>query len=117
VLAALDVAVSSSYSEAFPNVVAEAMACGTPCAVTDAGDSAAIVGGAGVVVPCRDVTALARGVAGLLDLDVDSRNALAAAARHRIVSEYSIQRAVSTYEALYTDLAGRTVDGHLSCAE
>jgi glycosyltransferase involved in cell wall biosynthesis len=63
VYTALDILVSSSsYGEGFPNVVGEAMACGTPCVVTDVGDSAMIVGNLGRVVPAGDSESLAHEV-------------------------------------------------------
>jgi glycosyltransferase involved in cell wall biosynthesis len=108
-LAALDVAVSSSYGEAFPNVVGEAMACGTPCVVTDVGDSAQIVGDAGVVVPARDPAAIAAAILRILDMDQAARDDFGRAARERIVSEFSLDRAAARYEKLYLELAGRTM--------
>jgi len=57
----LDILISSSLAEGFSNVVAEAMACGTPAVVTDVGDSAIIVGHPSLVAPVGDWHALAQG--------------------------------------------------------
>lgn len=60
VMTSLDVHVlPSAFGEAFPNVVAEAMACGTPCIVTDVGDSGDMVSESGWVVPPKNYQLLA----------------------------------------------------------
>jgi glycosyltransferase involved in cell wall biosynthesis len=103
-MAALDVLVSSSYSEGFPNVIGEAMACGVPCAVSDVGDSRAVVGDTGAVVPPGDAPALAEGLARLLDAGAGGRAALGAAARQRVEETYSLQRVAGRYQSLYSSL-------------
>jgi glycosyltransferase involved in cell wall biosynthesis len=94
---ALDLAVSSSsYGEGFPNSVAEAMSCGTPCVVTDVGDSAVIVGDAGLVVPARRPDLLAGAI-----LEAMGRlDELRPRTRPRIESLFSLQRLIETTEAL-----------------
>ena len=71
--AALDVLVSSSVTEAFPNAVGEAMACGVPCVVTDVGDSAAIIADTGKTVRTQDPQAIAKACADLLDEPINPR--------------------------------------------
>lgn len=73
--AALDVFVSCSASEGFPNAVAEAMACGRRCVVTDAGDSAAIVGRHGLVLPPGDPEAMAAAMVRAVELPIESAEA------------------------------------------
>ena len=109
VMAALDVFVSSSVSEGFPNVVGEAMAAEVPCVVTDVGDSALIVGDSGRVVPSEDHKALARECLDLLD-DDGLRGRLGVAARQRIAERFSLPEITKRYENLYEEMA-------LACAD
>lgn len=98
VYSALDIASSSSYSEGFSNTIAEAMACGVPCVVTDVGDSALIVGDTGSVVPTGDHSALAAAIQRLTDLSHEERRGLGEACRARVVSEFGIDRLVDRTE-------------------
>jgi glycosyltransferase involved in cell wall biosynthesis len=90
VISALDIMVSSSASESFANVIGEAMACGVPCVVTDAGDSAAIVGSTGVVVPIGSPTALAKGILDLTERLSGEEHRLRGEARARVESEFGL---------------------------
>lgn len=90
-----DLLVLSSLSEGFPNAVAEAMACGVPCAVTDVGDASKIVGDTGVVVPPRDPAALASAI---LRLARSVTPAPREEPRRRIETEFSLDALVARTE-------------------
>ncbi len=99
VYSALDIATSpSSYGEGFSNTIAEAMACGVPCVVTNVGDSALIVGEAGSVVAPGDSFALAAAIQHLVELASDERRALGEACRVRIVYEFGVDRLIQRTE-------------------
>jgi len=99
---AFDVFCSPSTSEGFPNSVAEAMACGTRCVVSDAGDSALIVGDTGTVVPTGDTGAFARGL--LLGLD-RVRDEDRGVYRRRITSMFSVTQMVRRTRELLSSVA------------
>jgi glycosyltransferase involved in cell wall biosynthesis len=103
VMSAFDLHVLPSVAEAFPNVIAEAMACGTPCVVTDTGDSALIVGDTGWVVPARDSAALARALERAI-ASVDDAVPFQdrkAAARARIEDNFSLARMAESYAEVW----------------
>jgi glycosyltransferase involved in cell wall biosynthesis len=105
VMAALDVLASASIGEAFPNVVGEAMASGVPCAVTDVGDCAYIVGDTGRVVPPGDPEGLSNATASLLVLPVEERSRLGQEARARVRTHFEISHVVTQYQDFFDELA------------
>jgi glycosyltransferase involved in cell wall biosynthesis len=104
IIAAFDLAVSSSYSEGFPNVVGEAMSCAVPCVVTEVSDLPDVVGKTCPVVPARDSAALAAAIAELINAGPDYRRALGNAARARIIERFTLEKSVARYEAVYESL-------------
>jgi glycosyltransferase involved in cell wall biosynthesis len=100
--AALDIAVlSSAWGEGFPNALGEAMACAVPCVATDVGDCRAILAGHGTIVPARDPAALGAAIGRLALLPAEGRAELGAAARRRVVAEYSLPAIATRYYDLY----------------
>jgi glycosyltransferase involved in cell wall biosynthesis len=95
VYSAMDVTCLTSLSEGFPNVVAESMACGTPCVVFDVGDALSIVGKRSLVVPGRDPDALAAAVQRAY-----SDHSLRERVRARIETEFSIATCVDRTEEI-----------------
>jgi len=107
ITAALDIAsCTSSYGEAFPNVLGEAMACEVPCVTTNVGDSAFIVGDTGIVVPARNPQALADAWATLVEAGADHRQRLGKAARDRVRQEFELGSVASRYQTLYEQVLG-----------
>ena len=109
VMNGLDIHVlSSSYGEGFPNVVAEAMGCGTPCIVTDVGDSALIVGKTGWVVPPENSIKLAKAIEKALnEKNTNKWNKRCNKARLRVKKNYNISRMVKLYNKVWSKVYKR----------
>ncbi|OUR75196.1 hypothetical protein A9Q75_17995 [Colwellia psychrerythraea] len=103
VMSAFDALVLPSSGEAFPNVVAEAMACSTPCIVTDVGDASLIVNKYGWVVPPVDHIALSVAMEKLI-LQRDNHESWAELkenCRKRIEDDFSIEKMVSRFDKVW----------------
>lgn len=83
---------SNGLGDGLPNVVREAMAVGTPVVASDcAGIPDALSDGCGVLVPPKDVEALATAIARVLK-DPDQRLGIAARGRARVEERYDLWR-------------------------
>ena len=105
---------SSSYGEAFPNVVAEAMASGLPAVVTDVGDAAEIVGETGQVVPPMNEQALEQAMLELMRMPDDERHRLGAAARERVQTRFTLARMSAGFRRVWDEVLAE--DGN-RCAD
>lgn len=103
-LPGLDLFSLSSQGEGTPNALGEAMACETPCVVTDVGDCARLLGDTGQVVPPGDPEALSQAWDDLLSLDRSDREDLGRRARRRIRENYSLDKMARRYAELYQEV-------------
>ncbi|MBO0840292.1 MAG: GT4 family glycosyltransferase PelF [Sciscionella sp.] len=107
----------SSISEGFPYTLIEAMVCGRPCVATDVGGVSEAVADTGFVVPPRDPEAMARACLKLLQ-DKELRTRLGTAARDRALAMFTVDRAISTYDEIYSFVgSGRRLPAVAALAE
>ena len=99
------VSVTSRWGEAFPNVLAEAMACGVPCVTTDVGDAREVVGRDGLVIRPGDVDALIAAWMGIYSMSKELRGSLGQTLRARVQTKFDLNAITARYTALYEQLA------------
>ena len=111
-LHSLDLFVLPSRSEAHPNALLEAMACGIPCVATAVGGAPEVLdrGRCGLLVPDDDVEALAETI-GLLASAPSQRQELAKAGADWAGEQYSLDRMVERYRRLYLTIVNPIPNG------
>ena len=93
---------ASSYGEAFPNVVAEAMASGTPCVATDVGDTSLVVGNTGWITKPNNPELLAKKIIEAIKKSRSNEwKNQCKIARDRIVNNFSIKRMIDNYNEVW----------------
>jgi len=103
ILAAADIVAQTSYGEGLSNAVLEAMAAGKPIVCTNIGGHREPLDGCGLLVPPRESSELAAGIARLLDEPLTAQ-ALGDRARRRAQACYSQDVMVETHIATYERL-------------
>ena len=109
-LAATDSVLMPSLNEGFPRTAIEAMAAGKPVIATRVGGTpeAIIDGETGILVPAKDVEAMAAALSNLVD-DTELQTRLGTAGRARAQQNYSLANYLSRLDRLYQQLSGITL--------
>ncbi len=105
IYSAADVVVVPSLLENLPNVILEAMACGTPCVAFDCGGIPEIIvhKKTGYLAKSYEIKDLADGIKFVLE-DKQRWNYLSYASRKKIVRDFNIKNTVGNYLKLYSKI-------------
>jgi glycosyltransferase involved in cell wall biosynthesis len=100
----IDIFCQSSWTEAFPNVIGEAMACGIPCIATDVGETRRLTGGFGTIIPPRNSVKLSESMLNMMSLPKAELIDLGLKARCHIIDNFSLKRVTNDYIKLYNNV-------------
>lgn len=101
IMPVLNVYLSTSLNEGFPNVIGEALCCGVPCVVTDVGDCKFIVNRYGIVTDSHNIKELVLSVKAILDKEYFSDKFQQV---KYMRSNFSIKQVAQQYESIYRSL-------------
>ena len=109
--AAIDIFVLPSIAEGLPRTLIEAMASGVLCIATDAGGIPEIFnkGSCGLLVPPKDVNALADAMLKAANMPQQEKSAVISAAKEYIKKEYSHSVMIKRIEKIYDTLVAEKI--------
>lgn len=96
---------SSSYGEGFPNVLAEAMACGTMCVSTNVGDASVIVDQYGWIVEPNSPDLLANAILDAMELKHDKSEWIKMSndAQNHIIKSFNLSDMIDKYNSVWDE--------------
>lgn len=102
---AADILVAPSYIEGFPNVIIEAMACGTPVIASKVGAIPEMLdnGSCGILIEPRNVEAICKAVCRLVD-DDEQKALFSAKSVDRVNNVYSMQSVWSQMVSIWNNI-------------
>ncbi len=117
VVNAFDLATLTSFGEAFPLTLGEAMVSEVPCVATDVGDNDFIIGDTGIITPIGDDQAMADAWKTMVEMDKEEFASLGKAARQRCLENFTLEQQVKQHEDLYQTLHDHNIMGKASMNE
>lgn len=106
-----DLYVQTSFREAMPLSVLEAMAAGLPVVSTNVGGLADVVQDNGILVSAGDEEALYQAISKCYQLSAEEKETMSKASL-RIVQDYSAENMAREYEKIYAALCAKKVKGN-----
>ena len=96
---------TSSEGEAFPNIVAESMACEVLCISTPVGDAPIIINDDKYLIDFNDADGLANSIINFLKLTNTEKIKIGKKCRSNILRRYQIDKIINKYNSLYKQYA------------